>query len=69
MVSPQLGPEWWSASRYKVSVAYGIEPEARCEYFAEEKLPGCHGRDATDEEDHTLDDLAVVELAKAADER
>lgn len=56
-------------ARHKVSVAYGIEPEARCEYFPREKLPGYYSSDATDEEYHAFDDLAVVELAEAADER
>lgn len=42
--------------------------EEEYEHFPQEKLPSCHGGYATDEEHHTLHELSVVELTKAADE-
>jgi hypothetical protein len=59
---------WQGASRHHISITYGIQPEAEYKYFPEEKLPGCHGGYAKDEEHYTLHDLSVVELTKAADE-
>jgi len=59
---------WQGTSRYHISITYGIQPEAESEYFPKEKLPGCHGGQATDEEHDPLHDLSVVELTKAADE-
>jgi len=63
-----LGPSWQGTSRHQIGITYGIQPEAEYEHFPQEKLPSCHGGYATDEEHHTLHDLSVVELTKAADE-
>src|SRR6266571_8404012 len=56
------------ASRHQIGITYGIQPEDERKHFPKEKLPGCHGGYATDEEHHTLHDLSVVELTKAANE-
>ena len=63
-----LGSYWHCASRHQIGITYGIQPEEGCEHFPKEKLPGCHGGYATDEEHYTLHDLSIVELTKAADE-
>jgi hypothetical protein len=64
-----LAFHWEGASCHEIGVADGIQPEEESQHFPQEKLPSCHGGYATDEENHTLHDLSVIELTKATDER
>jgi hypothetical protein len=59
---------WYSASRHKIRITYGIKPEERRKHLSKEKLPNQHSSYAANEKHYTLRELSIIKLSQATDE-